>query len=573
MRFSARSKVGIILSLVTILTLVSGFLVMVVSSRNGASAHQSGGLPTAHFVSKKHVGTLIATHRSHATVKHHAVGSQKPKAFAFRSPGKKSQTSHVSSHTAVGGVSSTGIYKGHVAEGTLLANFNGLSDLDSAILNGFEDTPPDQGLCVGNDPSLAGDPKVVFEMVNSAVRETDTTGTLVFPDLTFGQFWGDPNAFSDPRCIYDKPTATFFFSIISFDANGTTVDVAVLNANQFATYSFSTSFGGAEFGDQPKLGVDNRAVYITTDEFGAVTYDGAFLFGISKSQIESGLVPNPLAAGFFPLVLGGIPILSPEPAISTSSTNKEYAVNAFPFDAFGNVNTAENFLGFWTVHHDDAITTGNFLDVTLDAKVIRSETYGFPVPAASTGDGSVDVNGITSEAFLNPDDDRMQACQYIDNNVWCSLDTAVSISHDPNTRDGAAWFKIDSVAGRVIGQGYLASTGSYLLYPAIVHTHEGSTTLSFTITNPGLDPSAAYSERNSDTHAFGSIVITALGVTPHQSFAEVLFGQRRWGDYSWATLDTNGKDMWLATEWIPGLTDQDPEDNWGTNVWEVAGDH
>jgi hypothetical protein len=58
------------------------------------------------------------------------------------------------------------------------------------------------------------------------------------------------------------------------------------------------------------------------------------------------------------------------------------------------------------------ITTGSGV-VTLNGRIIGSETYAFPMPAASTGTGAVDVNGITSEAFLNPDDSRMQQVQLV----------------------------------------------------------------------------------------------------------------------------------------------------------------
>src|SRR4029077_13579275 len=60
----------------------------------------------------------------------------------------------------------------------VLKTFNGLSDADQASVNGGvgvgDVPPPDQGLCIGNDALLPGNPKVVFEIINSAVRETTT---------------------------------------------------------------------------------------------------------------------------------------------------------------------------------------------------------------------------------------------------------------------------------------------------------------------------------------------------------------------------------------------------------------
>src|SRR5262249_41812150 len=142
------------------------------------------------------------------------------------------------------------------------------------------------------------------------------------------------------------------------------------------------------------------------------------------------------------------------------------------------------------------------------------------------------------------------------------------------TYDGVAWFKIDARLGTMLQQGFVASQGSYLLYPAIEHTFEGSTTIAFSITNPTLNPSAAYTVRKSGTRTFGGIHLAAIGFDAHESFSDAPpFNVARWGDYSAAALDPNGKDIWMATEYIPLQARQDPFDNWGTRIFESMGDH
>src|SRR6266852_6041546 len=115
--------------------------------------------------------------------------------------------------------------------------------------------------------------------------------------------------------------------------------------------------------------------------------------------------------------------------------------------------------------------------VTLTGQIIGSETYAFPVPAASTGTGSVTIvppnnTPVTSEAFLNPDDSRMLQVQLVRDNqnglqLYAALDTAVTIGNDPSARDGAAWFVLDPTHASITNQGYIAVAGAYLLYPAI----------------------------------------------------------------------------------------------------------
>jgi hypothetical protein len=58
------------------------------------------------------------------------------------------------------------------------------------------------------------------------------------------------------------------------------------------------------------------------------------------------------------------------------------------------------------------------------------------------------------------------------------------------------------------------------------------------------------------------------------SFADVLFGRGRWGDYSALELDPNHADIWSGTEYIGPLPGGgDLVDNWGTRIWELRGDH
>jgi hypothetical protein len=163
-----------------------------------------------------------------------------------------------------------------VAQGTLLHNFNGLSDLDQANANGgagFELTPPDQGLCAGNEPFVTGHPRVVWEPINSAVVEYSLSGKVLLGPFSFAQFF-EPSAFSDPRCFYDTTTNTFFFTVIGSNNSGSVNDVAVYNANGFPVYQFSTSNGGTCFGDQPKAGYDAHAFYMATDQFCNTGYLG-----------------------------------------------------------------------------------------------------------------------------------------------------------------------------------------------------------------------------------------------------------------------------------------------------------
>ena len=479
------------------------------------------------------------------------------------------------------------------AEGTAAHNFNGVSSADSFANNGFQDTPPDQGLCVG----FLGGQKVVIEIVNSSAAIYSTSGVALVGPVSIATAFQDPLAFSDPRCFFDAATQSFYLTVISFDPNtGNSVDdVAVINSLGSTTYQFDTSIGGACFGDQPHTGYDTHALYVTTDEFcgpGQNTEEGALVIALSKAQLVAHAATiNAVEFGSpTPLTIGGLPITTLEPSFG-AETGTEYLLNSFPFDQFGNNIAVSNSLGFWTARGDDAITMGKGT-VTLTGKLITSETYVFPVPAASTGDNSIFcvvgnhpkapcTNGlepILREAFLQPDDSRMLQVQLVDDGrhglqLYAALDSAVAVSNDPLARDGAAWFVLDPKHGTITSQGYVAVKGAYLLYPAILHTLAGTTAISFTITSPTINPSTAYVVKKSTSDSFGSVHITAAGTGPHNSFAGPIFNDPRWGDYSAEELDPNGVDIWSASEYIPPLADQAQRDNWGTDVWDIVGDH
>lgn len=463
-------------------------------------------------------------------------------------------------------------------------NFVGLTDFDQAVANGgvnHEVTPPDQGLCTGFDPGVPGQ-AVVFEPINSAIRETGVDGQhlpghplLGNQDVSFSHFW-EPNAFSDPRCFFLPESRTFIFTVIGAVQSGpdqgqTSTDIAVFNRRGFAVYQIDTSSGGKFFGDQPHVGYDSNNLYITTDAFNASGsgFFGATLFIVPLRQLER--EDATLNEVFFaPVSLAGIPIRTLEPAISTTPTEIEYLMNSFPFTATAR-NLTSNQLGFWKVEHGEELIEGKTQDITLSGHIIQSQTYAFPVGAVSTGTG-VTTNGITSEALLNPDDSRLLQMQFIDGHLWSALDTALTVGSDPVARDGIAWFDVDAREGQVEHQGFIASAGNYLLYPAIFRNREGSTIITFSITSATRNPSAAY-VIGVHNQRFGNIHLVAQGGGPHTSFSDTLAvgGRPRWGDYSAVAFAPNGQDFWMATEYIDAAH-PDPFDNWATRVFAVRSD-
>src|SRR5579863_8456220 len=97
-----------------------------------------------------------------------AAPARGPSVVSFRSPGGSfpAARSSTSNATALGAASTLSPAASGAATASgpaLLQGFNGLSDLTSDKLSSFAVTPPDQGLCVGSDSTLPGQPTAVWE--------------------------------------------------------------------------------------------------------------------------------------------------------------------------------------------------------------------------------------------------------------------------------------------------------------------------------------------------------------------------------------------------------------------------
>ncbi|HEY1350202.1 MAG TPA: hypothetical protein VGF67_11305 [Ktedonobacteraceae bacterium] len=457
--------------------------------------------------------------------------------------------------------------------GNVLQNFDGVSSLDSEVTNfGAEFEPPDQGLCVGNG--------FVVEAVNSAFTIYRTNGSVVLGSFNVNVLFdeGLRQFTSDPRCYFDKATNTWVAIIlfIGTDSSGNFInegrtDIAVnksgdptkpwtvyhLEANDDGSGGMPAHPGCPCLGDQPLLGIDQENFYISTNEFSILgdAFNGAQIYAISKAQLF-GLQQQVHFVHFDNLTIGGAIAASVQPATTIGGSEAEFLLNSL--DPFG---TFDNRLGVWALTDRHRVSEGGF--PTLSSTVITSEPYGVPPSAVQMGDTDP----------LDAGDDRLQQVQFINGDLWSALATAITIPDDSATRAAIAWFQVhpDLSHGLISSphlrhQGYIASSGNDVLYPAIQAGPDQSAVVVFTFTGPDHFPAAAYAVMRQGAHTFGAITIAAAGSGPYVNGG-------RWGDYSYATLDPDHNRFWLATEYVPAVSSQttDGSTNWGTRVIEVDG--
>jgi hypothetical protein len=581
MRISSRSKVSIILSVVTVVTLVVGFTIYGsgVSSNAAKAASRSNGI-TATRGHVQLVGKVDL-----ASLPKMKAGSQgRLEAMPLRLPPgingavqASKLSANVKSHLPVArSTPMLGLNNAH--------NFNGINstqNLDASTV-GLE--PPDEGVAIGNN--------YVFNIVNLALAVYQKNGVMIAGPTSADTFFGEPVAFtggtitSDPRVYYDAATNTWFATIL-FSDNGSIsgnanshFDLAVNpSGNPLGTWTIyridttdANDNGCPCFGDYPEFGIDQFNVYISTNEFSinGPTFNGAQIYAISKSQLEA-LDPTPNYVHFGNLSIGGSITYHVQPAIGYTNSPAEFFM-----DSLDPNGTFDNRLGVWAMTNRQSVTSGMGMP-NLSSTVITSEAYGFPV-LVPTPPG---YNGFTMEpttGVVTPDFDAVYELEYINGHLDDTLDTAITIPGDTSERDGVAWFQVQpELSGKVIShktyildQGYVADSGNYLLYPHINENAAGQMAMVFTLGGPNTFLSAAYAIKSAANSQFFQAHIAAAGVEPDNGFTGTaeFGGVGRWGDYSNGEVDTSGN-FWLATQYIP--SNGDNVANWGNRIFEITG--
>ncbi|MGH2486288.1 MAG: hypothetical protein ACRDHE_09770 [Ktedonobacterales bacterium] len=495
-----------------------------------------------------------------------------------------------------------------------LTGFNGLNHLDQRSANNgnqFSLEPPDQGLCVGGDYTI--------EAINTALAVYQThTHALVSGPTALNPFFGfapeiirgTPNVFgpftSDPKCYYDASTGHWFITMLEIDTDPASgafgnashemlaVSQTINPAGNYAIFSIDgsdpTGAGCPCFGDQPLIGADANGFYISTNEFSinGPNFNGAQIYAMSKQ----GLVEAAEHGGAGPTVVHidasqalvpyGGESYSLQPATTPPGAdyarNTEYFLSSLQF-----VDTFDNRIAVWALSNTGSLREGS-PNVSLDFKVLKSETYGQPNPASQKS-GPTYLGAALGEPIetLNTNDYRMNQVVYVNGAIYGAVNTILG---SDGVRTGIAYFKVipqwkhGRLNGRVQSQGYVSLKNDSVFFPSVAVNGHNQALMSFTISGPDYFPSSGYVTFNGDFKA-GDVHVAAAGQGPEDGFTGYPEyggnGTSRWGDYSAAGVNVDGS-FWFADEYIAhpatDLTTRTSLANWATFVGYVSvGEH
>ncbi|MGH7761738.1 MAG: hypothetical protein ACREOY_10050, partial [Candidatus Dormibacteraceae bacterium] len=509
----------------------------------------------------------------------------------------------------------------------------GLNAFTLAATHGFVVEPPDQGLCAGNG--------YVVEMVNLNLQVFSDNLTALQAPMVLETFFNEVLAFAagdvtiqgDPRCYWDANTHRWFLSQLVLDLthNTSRFDLAVSTTSSplgdFNLYSLdntdNSNPGCPCFGDQPTMGANHDAIFISTNEFSInnPVFNGAVLYTIDKEALADGADSANTVVDFIGLDLqtpptpglpqgtctatGGLDCwASIRPTSSPTSGDTHFGGVEYLLSALDFANASDSRIGVWAVTNTSSIRKDS-PSIGLQETTLNSEKYIFPafarqkagpIPLGDSGRYSCEPHVPScphptpqTEGPIQTNDDQIQSAVYADGLVWGGLDTTMPIVS--RGRIGIAYFAVSphltkgGLTATIAKQGYLVKAGNDVEFPSIGVDSQGHGVVSFTLSGPDFFPSSAYA--TIDRSGVGPVKVAALGQSPQDGFTEYEFRnggkgagpfRPRWGDYS-ASVAV-GQTIYFSSEYIqyPNCSDaaftldttcggtRSRAANWGTSI-------
>lgn len=416
--------------------------------------------------------------------------------------------------------------------------------------------PPDTMGAVGTTQFL--------ETNNGSIRVYDKMTGAVQSSVSMATFWANAGlpggAGGDQRVLFDHYTNRWIMS--GFGSNGNLINIAVSDtANALGAWK-STQIVGASIGvpattlDYPTLGMDNKGVYIGTNNFpNAGGFSGTSLLVIPKASL-----------------FGGAP--------STTGMTVFTTPTAGPDNGFA-IQAAVNWQG----------NPSNTASVMADSRDLNKQVFyrlgnvAGPGPATQTAASYIaGADYTTSGPGRQPDGTRLVDTLQprITGNVVQAngrLYSAIAVN-DGTDHSAVRWSVNDALTGVIIETGMI-SGGGYDYFEGSVAVNEfGKAVIGFNRSGyqttdgngDGLaDGNISFMARVFETDSGGGLdqvgsdlLLKVSGISNYHCGDEfpVSTGCRqRWGDYSAVTLDPNDHNTFYAigeyaSQWadIPGYS-------------------
>jgi hypothetical protein len=439
--------------------------------------------------------------------------------------------------------------------------------------NHYTVEPPEPVVCMGNGQ--------VFEVVNSALRVFNTTGTPLSEVIDINEFMMLPPAIDrehrphypgpfsgDIQCEYDQGTGRWFIMIWSIaqdpDSGESTGDnfyyTAVSKTSDalgdywiYESNADSPHPGDARAGDHPFIGTDANVYVIQDNEFSFFgdEFFGTVLHVFSKAGLESGDIGRETIIR--PMPLGKWYSLQPATVPPGGSYESAQGGTLYFASALDFAGTGDNRIALWALTNTSSVDGPN-PDFGLQRRNVQTEEYAAPGGQVAQRPGDVPLGDAVGEEEngLDGGSDETQPTKFAAGDVWTIVDT---LTESGNV--ALAWFEItpgfdsnNNLTGTLAHQGYVAIDGNSVAYGAFAVKSDGSPLIAMDVAGPTIYGSSGYGLLDVN-NGLDAVHIGGTGLVPDDGFTcyAAFVGDRtrgcRWGDYSDANVGTDGK-FWFS---------------------------
>ncbi len=456
---------------------------------------------------------------------------------------------------------------------TLGVNFLGANLADT---NSF---PPDTMGAAGPSQFLVG----VNGRIRSFSKATGSTdgGLNADMDVFFNSVRnGQPT--SDPRVRYDRVSGRWFVTIVNFAdtfsnnrvlvavSSSATISIGTIWTFSYFQHNLDAPAGDTDlFFDYPTLGLDANALVIGGNIFGTTgAYQGTSVHVVRKSAVVSG--------GGGDLVTGGNVVAY------RNLTGTPDGVGPYSPQGVDNLSASAPTESW-------VIGVNNVLPVTSELvlrKIIFSAPGAWP-PSSISANLTLSVpttalpltvphlgNTGGSAGELDALDDRLFDAKLRDGHIWTAHNIAVDATgagSDAGDRDGSRWYEIDVTGGApsLVQSGTLFDTAAanprFYWIPSVMVSGQGHAAIAASASGATQYVNGVTAGRFASDPAgtLQSPLLFTSSSTAYNPAADP-GPPRRWGDYSYTSLDPNDDmTMWTIEEYCNGA------DSYGVRVVQL----
>lgn len=422
----------------------------------------------------------------------------------------------------------------------------------SQSCSGCATTPPDPELAVGPDHVVA--------VVNVAFAVYDKMGNLLpgHPKFFANFFAGVPGCGGefDPNVLYDERADRF---ILGIDGGGTHYCIAASTTGDptgtWNRYSFQTGSGSLFF-DYPHAGVGRQAIYMGANIFNGPSFFEGRVWAITRRALYLGQ-----------------PISVVSQSLGTESTPQPmnlhgFAQGTWPTTRTHYILTDDQFNGdtysSWSWVNPFNGSGGTFTKVgVVSLNTATGVTAGFPINAPQQGGASIQAN-----------DWRVQDAEYRNGSVW--MTNTISCNPGTGTVNCVRWAQLDPTIPAVVNVGGSPNAGvfaggsggsAHRIFADAAVNHCDTLLLGYTKTSTTTNPGVTVAARRASTPA-GQLLGERNVITSSTVYSAFDPAPHRWGDYTGATPDPNGADLWYLGEYSKNISFS--SGNWGTRIAKVS---